>query len=101
VSPGRYTNVGQATWIAPDGTQVPYLRRRLLPAPGTLATRRLYTVALGDRVDLIANAQLGDPTLSWQLGDANLATRPTLLAHVGRTLQIPLPSGVPGPVNGQ
>lgn len=101
MSPGRYANVGQAIWTAPDGSQIPYLRRRLLPAPGALATRTLYTVAPGDRIDLIANSQLGDPTLSWQLGDANLATRPTGLARIGRTLQIPLPPGVPGPVNGQ
>lgn len=101
MSVSRYANVGQGTWISPDGRQVPYLLRRLLPAPGTLATKSLYTVSPGDRIDTIANSQLGDSTLAWQLGDANLATRPTQLAQPGRVLVIPLPAGVPGPVSGQ
>ena len=97
MSVGRYANVGTAIWTAPDGTQVPYLLRRLLPAQGTLATAALHTVQPGERIDTIANAALGDPTLYWMLGDANLATRPTQLAQPGRVLVIPLPAGVPGP----
>jgi hypothetical protein len=103
VSVSRYANVGQAQWTAPDGSQVPYLLRRLLPAPGTLAVASLYQVQLGDRIDTIANSALGDPTLSWRLGDANLAaqpTRPTQLARAGHTLVIPLPAGVPGAASG-
>ena len=102
MSVSRYANVGQAIWIAPDGSQVPYLLRRLLPAPGTLATASLHQVQLGecDRIDTIANATLGDPTLSWLLGDANLATRPTQLAQPGLVLVIPQPAGVPGAASG-
>ncbi len=101
MSASRYANVGQAIWIAPDGSRVPYLLRRLLPAPGTLATAGLHQVQLSecDRIDLIANATLGDPTLSWLLGDANLATRPTRLAQPGRVLVIPQ-AGVPGAAGG-
>ena len=101
MSTSRYANVGTAVWTAPDGSQVPYLRRRLLPAAGALAARGSYRVTPGDRVDLIANAQLGDPTLSWQLADANLADRPTQLARPGRTLIIPMPAGLPAPGSGQ
>ena len=100
VSVSRYANVGQAVWTAPDGSQVPYLLRRLLPAPGTLATSGLHQVQPGERIDTIANSALGDPTLSWMLGDANLATRPTQLAQPGRVLVIPLPAGVPGAAGG-
>jgi hypothetical protein len=101
MSVSRYANVGRATWTAPDGSQVPYLLRRLLPAPGSLATASLYQVQLGQRVDTIANAALGDPTLSWLLGDANLAMRPTQLTQQpGRVLVIPLPAGTPGAANG-
>lgn len=96
MSVSRYANVGQAVWIAPNGSRIPYLRRRLLPAAGSPPAGTLYTVAPGDRIDTIANSRLGDPTLSWQLGDANLATRPTELATVGRMLIIPLPGGSRG-----
>jgi len=100
MSVSRYANVGQAIWTAPDGSQVPYLLRRLLPAPGSLATASLYQVQLGQRIDTIANATLGDPTLYWLLGDANLAMRPTGLAQPGQVLVIPLPAGTPGAANG-
>ena len=101
MSVSRYANVGQAIWTAPDGSQVPYLLRRLLPAPGSLGTLTTHQFHPGERVDTIANATLGDPTLSWMLGDANLATRPTQLAVPGRVLIVPMPPGVPGPASGQ
>ena len=100
MSVSRYANVGTAIWTAPDGSQVPYLLRRLLPARGPLATAALHQVEPGERIDTIANAALGDPTLSWMLADANLAMRPTELAQPGRMLVIPLPAGVPGPARG-
>lgn len=49
----------------------------------------------GDRVDMIANAQLGDPELSWLLADANLVYRPCDLNKPGTTINVPLPGGVP------
>ena len=61
MSVSRYANVGQAIWTAPDGSQVPYLLRRLLPAPGTLATAGLHQVQLGERIDTIANSDAGRP----------------------------------------
>jgi hypothetical protein len=39
--------------------------------------------------------------MSWLLGDANVAMRPTELAQPGQTILIPLPAGVPGPTSGQ
>jgi hypothetical protein len=99
MSVSRYANVGQAIWTAPDGSQVPYLLRRLLPAPGILATSGQYQVHFGERIDTIANSTLHDPTLSWLLGDANLAIRPTQLAQPGRVLVIPV-STMPGASNG-
>jgi hypothetical protein len=101
MSVSRYANVGTVIWTAPDGRQVPYLRRRLLPAAGSLATLRTHQVLPGERVDTIAAAEIGDATMSWLLGDANMAMRPTELAEPGRTLTIPLPAGVPGPSSGQ
>jgi hypothetical protein len=100
VSVSRYAKVARAVWTAPDGSQVPYLLRRLLPAPGTMATASLHQVRPGERTDTIANSALGDATLSWMLGDANLAMRPTQLAQPGRVLVIPLPAGTPGAAGG-
>ncbi|MGO8892171.1 MAG: LysM domain-containing protein [Streptosporangiaceae bacterium] len=94
-SPSRYAAVGTATWTAPDGSQVPYLLRRFLPRIGQLATLRTYQVRPGDRVDMIAYAQLGDPELSWLLADANPVSRPSDLNQPGLTIAIPLPAGVP------
>lgn len=95
-SPSRYATVGSATWTAPDGTQVSYLLRRFLPQAGRLATLRTYVVRQGDRADMIAYTQIGDPELSWQLADANLVNRPSDLGHPGMVIVIPLPPGVPG-----
>ena len=94
-SPSRYAAVGTATWTSPDGTAVPYLLRRFLPQAGQLATRRTHLVRPGERVDLIANAELGDPELSWLLADANLVERPSDLNQAGQTIIVPLPAGVP------
>jgi hypothetical protein len=89
MSQSRYANVGTATWVTPGGRQVPYLRRRLLPAPGSVTAGSVYVVRPGDRIDTIAAMTLGDAELSWMLGDANAAMRPTELAQPGRTLDIP------------
>lgn len=101
MSVSRYANVGTAIWTAPNGREVPYLRRRLLPATHALAALRTHEVRLGERVDTIAAEEIGDAEMSWLLGDANLAMRPTELAEPGRTLVIPLPAGVPGAASGQ
>jgi hypothetical protein len=93
----RYANVGVGVWIAPEGTPVPYLLRRLLPAAGTQASLRTHEVRAGERIDTIAALELGDAELSWVLADGNLAMRPTELADPGRILSIPLPAGTPGP----
>ena len=102
MSVSRYANVGQAIWTAPDGSQVPYLLRRLLPAPGSLATAGLHQVQPGerDRHDRQRRRWATRP-LSWLLGDANLAMRPTQLAQSpGACCVIPLPAGMPGAASG-
>jgi hypothetical protein len=100
-SPSRYANVGTATWTAPDGTTVPYRLRRILPKAGQLATLRLHLVRPGERVDLIANTELGDPELSWLLADANPVQRPSDLNQPGLTIIVPLPAGIPAAPSGQ
>ncbi len=79
----RYYGLATTTWTQPDGTVVRYLQRRIIPQPDQYTTVRLYAVIQGDRIDTVANAQLGDPLLYWILCDANAAMDPELVD--GRT----------------
>jgi hypothetical protein len=93
----RYRGIETATWTAPDGRETVYMRRRFVPDPARLATAGRVAVRTGDRADLIAAAQLGDPELAWRLCDGNGAMRPEELTEVvGRLLRITLPEGMPG-----
>ncbi len=91
----RYNGIGTATLTLPDGREVQYLQRRLIPRPEQYATLRQYVTIQGDRIDVVANNQLGDPLLYWILCDANGATDPdALTAEPGRVLRITLPAGI-------
>lgn len=98
LAPGsRYAGVGVAHLERPSGEKVAYLRRRFLPQPDTLAEVGVHTVLQGERLDLIAARELGDPELFWRLLDANVALRAGELELPGRRLRITLPEGMTGP----
>jgi hypothetical protein len=91
----RYNNIGTATFTRPDGTIVRYLNRRIIPQPDQYTTMRQYVVVQGDRIDMVANTQMGDPMLYWILCEANAASDPdALVAEPGRVLLITLPAGI-------
>jgi Base plate wedge protein 53 len=93
----RYYPVPLATFASPDGRQISYVLRRLIPQPETLYPIRNYIVNGSDRVDNIAASQYGDPTQFWQLCDANAVFDPAdLTASPGRSLVVAMPQGVPG-----
>lgn len=93
----RYASTGTTTLTTADGTTVVYLGRRLAPQPGSLSQSGQHTVMPGDRLDLIANTAIGDPSQWWQIADANRAMWPEdLTATAGAILRITLPQGVPG-----
>ena len=93
----RYAQVATTTLVRPDGTMVPYLQRRFLPASSSLALLTQHRVQLGDRLDNVAAEYLGDPLQFWQICDANDAVNPDdLTTTVGALLRITLPAGVPG-----
>jgi len=95
--PSRYASVGTTTLTLLDGTTVPYLERRFVPKPGSLAQIGVHTVTANDRLDLIASNTIGDPSQWWQIADANRAMWPEdLTATIGTQLRITLPQGVPG-----
>jgi hypothetical protein len=91
----RYYGLPVLTGPATAATPVQYVARRLLPDPGTLAQVGTHVVAPGDRLDLIANAQLGDPQQAWRIADAARVLDPDeLTAVTGRVLRITLPAGI-------
>jgi nucleoid-associated protein YgaU len=87
----RYYEVEDAVFTMPDGRQVPYKRRRFVPAPEAHETLALDEVAAADRLDLISARTLGDPEQFWRICDANGALDPDELVEVGRRLRIPVP----------
>jgi hypothetical protein len=88
----RYYALETAFWTAPDGTVVPYTRRRMLPQPESQQPLAEWPVAQGDRFDLIAARAIGDSQAYWRVADANRAMDPDeLTATPGRRLVIPMP----------
>lgn len=98
----RYAEVGVDTWDPGDGSPpVPFLRRRLCPAPERFALLYELRVTGGDRRDLLAARHLGEAALWWRLADANGVLDPRALTDVvGRRLRIALGEGVPGSSDG-
>jgi hypothetical protein len=89
VTTSRYNVKDLATYSAPDGRQVPYLRRRFLPKTPAEGTTPTHLVIVGERVDSIAAAALNDAELSWQIADANIERHPVDLARPGRVIALP------------
>lgn len=90
----RYHNLETAKWIAPDGREIIYLKRRFLPPASSSVARVEHVVTQGERLDNITARYLGNPEQFWRLCDANNAMHPAeLTAEIGRRLQIPLLQG--------
>ncbi|MEO7701878.1 MAG: LysM domain-containing protein [Opitutus sp.] len=93
----RYSAIETGALIASDGRTIPYLRRRLVPAPERFAVLQEHSVVEGDRLDNLTAHYLGDPEQFWRLCDANGAVKPDeLTATVGKSIRITLPEGIPG-----
>jgi hypothetical protein len=92
----RYHGIEIAKWTRPDGTEVPFLRRRFIPPPEAHALLQEHVVVQGERLDLLAARYLGDPEQFWRICDANAALNPADLEVQGEILRITLPAGVPG-----
>lgn len=112
----RYHDVEIGVHVQPDGTEVRYAKRRLLPplpeatgtatgtttgtaagnADGTDDGTLPHTVSEGERPDLLAQRYLGAPDQWWQIADANPVLDPhELTAEPGRTIRVPSPGGFP------
>lgn len=94
----RYYDVEIATRSEADGTVVPYLRRRFLPALDGFVLLHEHRVVEGERPDHLAAAELGDPEAFWRVCDANASMHPDELTdEIGESVRITLPLGMPGP----
>ena len=82
----RYAKVATVETTTPSGeTALALTLRRLTPVACDP-----YTVASGDRLDLIADARYGDATRFWHVADANTALDSrTLVEEVGATIAVP------------
>ena len=88
----RYYAIPTAVYVAPDGRESAYKRRRFPPRGAALPLLVEVVVGQGDRLDLIAARTLGDPEQFWRICDANDALNPAdLTTPVGRTLRVPVP----------
>ncbi|WP_069169420.1 LysM peptidoglycan-binding domain-containing protein [Streptomyces griseus] len=94
----RYHDAEIGVHRMPDGTDVRYVKRRLLPPLGETAQESTpHTVSSGDRPDLLAQRYIGDPGQWWQIADANPVLDPhELTEEAGRTLAIPGADGLLG-----
>ncbi|MEU0845414.1 hypothetical protein ABZ370_38935 [Streptomyces sp. NPDC005962] len=94
----RYHDAEIGVHTQPDGTEVRYAKRRLLPPLNETAEETApHTVSSGERPDQLGQRYLGDPGQWWRIADANPALDPReLTAEPGREIEIPLPGGFPG-----
>ncbi|MET8326587.1 hypothetical protein [Streptomyces sp. NPDC005181] len=94
----RYHDAEIGVHRLPDGTEVRYTKRRLLPPLSESADETApHAVSSGERPDHLGQRYFGDPGQWWQIADANSVLDPQeLTAEPGRTIDIPLPGGFHG-----
>lgn len=92
----RYAGVALAVLQRrPGDARVVYVRRRFIPAPGTLGLAARHVVSALDRPDLLGARYLGDALLYWRIADANAVVDPHELTDtLGRRVVIPQPPGM-------
>ena len=79
----------------PDEPGKVYVRRRFIPAPGSLTIVARHVASALGRPDLLGAKYLGDPLLYWRIADANAVVDPNELTDtLGRLVDIPLPPGM-------
>lgn len=91
----RYSGIETVTLTLADGSQVTFLRQRLVPDPDKFVLVSEHVVSQGDRLDNIAMSAFGDAELAWRIADSSRAMRPgALTERVGRRLKISLPDAI-------
>lgn len=103
ISPNsRYVGVAQGVYVAEDGREIPYIRRRFIPPPEQYALLHEHEVVEGERPDTLSAGEFGDPDQFWRICDANAVIDPHDLTRTpGTRVRITLPAGVPAPTIGE
>ncbi|MFJ9415741.1 hypothetical protein ACIRPT_16425 [Streptomyces sp. NPDC101227] len=98
----RYAEVEIGVHRLPDGTEVKYAKRRLLPRLEGAAEETVpHTVSAGERADQLGQRYFGDSRQWWQIADANPVLDPRELTdEPGEEIAVPLPGGFPGGMGG-
>jgi hypothetical protein len=85
----RYFTLPDHAWFGPDGREVIYKSRRLIPRE-TGREGGMTVVAQSERLDLVAFRTLAQPDQFWRLCDLNRAMNPfDLVEPSGQTLRVP------------
>lgn len=88
----RYANQPVLAADRGDGVTARYVRPRWLPDPVAMTVATRHRTIEGDRIDLIAFRNLGNPTAWWMIADANRVIHPAALPGApGDTVVIPVP----------
>lgn len=72
---------------------VSFVRRRFLPDPGDVGFMAIHTMTQSERLDLLADAALGDSEQFWRLADANVVLNPRDLERVSVGVKVPHTGG--------
>lgn len=93
----RYSGLTLRRHTAPDGTEVTFLPRRLIPPPERYQPFGQTRLSGSERVDDVAADAYGNPELYWRIADAlGLEDPASLLGQEGRLIPLPLPLEVSG-----
>lgn len=85
----RYRDLPHHVWTGPDGREVVYVGRRVVPRRRREDDQRTV-VAPEERLDLVAARVLGRPEAFWRLCDANGVLDPfEISGDAGRVLRVP------------
>ncbi len=83
----RYFPLRELTHRAPDGREIIYKERRMIPPT---PSSRDVTLPQSGRLDLLAQRILKDPLKFWRLCDANEELNPfELESRSGRSVKVP------------
>jgi hypothetical protein len=86
----RYHDVEIGIHRRPDGTEVRYAKRRILPPLPDPDATFPHTVSDGERPDHLGQRYFHDPLAWWRIADANPVLDPReLTAEPGRRIDVP------------
>jgi hypothetical protein len=93
----RYAGMPLLTYRTPDGREIVYSARRLVPRPEQFKPLAVYRHDKDRRIDEIADIYYGDSEQYWRICDANLVSWPPDTTKTpDAQLVIPMPLDMSG-----